>query len=403
MEEVEKCVNCGFCESVCPTFPASGYISSFGARGRVDLGKYLIKESLKKNPVDLNIADSFYSCLSCNACVVVCPAGVNAGKVSLIARKVITEGNYVSRSNEQPVAKMIVNSIMKYYNPLGLRKKCSKWAKDLEFDSRSETILYTGNMFQLMPYSKSLASIKKKVGKRNTDRFARLLASWPLLIKLASNLYDRDLAIRMEKSLKGIVMLLKKSGVSFGYLREDEPYPGTFLFELGYEQEFREYANKVYGMFKSRGIKQVITVDPHTYDIMKNEYPKVIKEFNIKVLHYLELVKTDIFRKTEETITYHEPCHFSRSETPFNSPVELLANLSDLRMPAFNGRATYCCGGPDDLIYTDLANSVSDARSEQLRATGASKVITSCPICFTNLNKYSSVAELSEFLEGLLI
>ena len=87
-EEVEKCVNCGFCESVCPTLPASGFRSTIGARGRVDLGKAFIAEMNNAGRSELKISDSFYSCLDCFACLQVCPAGVNAGKVSGIGREI---------------------------------------------------------------------------------------------------------------------------------------------------------------------------------------------------------------------------------------------------------------------------------------------------------------------------
>ena len=52
-DEVNSCINCGFCESVCPTLPSSGFRSSIGARGRVDVGKEMIREIKGKGVIEL--------------------------------------------------------------------------------------------------------------------------------------------------------------------------------------------------------------------------------------------------------------------------------------------------------------------------------------------------------------
>jgi len=35
----DKCINCGFCEAVCPTLDAFSYDSAEGARGRIIIAK----------------------------------------------------------------------------------------------------------------------------------------------------------------------------------------------------------------------------------------------------------------------------------------------------------------------------------------------------------------------------
>ena len=108
IEEItDKCISCGFCESVCPTLEPDGYNSVFGARGRVILADFALKE----NSEGLELGNSFYSCLDCYACVNVCPAGVNAGVVSELMRELVASGN---KGKKNPVAEMIKSSIMEY-------------------------------------------------------------------------------------------------------------------------------------------------------------------------------------------------------------------------------------------------------------------------------------------------
>lgn len=398
IKETEKCVNCGFCETVCPTFPAAGFNSIYGARGRVDLGKYISRQYEREGRIGLRITDSFYSCLDCNACLEVCPAGVNAGKVSDLAKRLIADGRAVDPRNEQPIAKMIVELTKKFRNPLGIREKCADWAERIEFDENSDTLLYTGNMYQLMPYSKWLRIIRAVLGKTLSLKISAFISENPSIIKIIPMFYDRKLKEIMNNTLGNIVELLKDEGISFSYLGKDEPYPGTFLYDLGYEKEFAEYAHDIYYFFKSRGIKKLITIDPHTYDLLKFQYPKFVKGFDIHILYYLSLLNSKKFKKSETTTAFHEPCHLVRGGDDYNVPREILDYMSNLKMPAKNGKDAYCCGGPDELLFGDLSTKISEERFTQLKNVNTEEIVTACPVCFVNLRKSSNVVEISDFI-----
>lgn len=396
--ETEKCISCGFCESVCPTLSASDYVSIKGARGRVLLGRAAHNDIKDKGRTELKIADSFYSCLDCYACVHVCPAGVNAGKVSDIAKRVITSGNYTKKDQQKAVAKMIASAIMKHKNPLGLRKESADWAKSFDFDDDSSTLLYTGNMYQLMAYSKSLGNMKGVVGDKFTDIFAEFISKRPSLIKMAGSLYDFPTKESMESALKSIVGLLRKAGIKFRYLGEDEPYPGTFLYDLGYVDLFKKYSTEIFETFSSAGIKRVITIDPHTYDIMKNQYKEYVEGFDLEIIHYLDVLKDLKLKESDEEITFHEPCHFVLRDNDYNIPKNILSKAAKLKMPPRSGRSTMCCGGPNELLFAGIAERVSNERFAELKRTGAQKIITACPICFVNLAKDRSVVDIANFL-----
>lgn len=397
-DATKDCVSCGFCESVCPTLPASDYNLSKGARGRVLLGRSLYKDLKEKGSTEISVSDSFYSCLDCFACVHVCPAGVNAGVVSDIAKQIITAPGSPLEGQKKNVADMIVNTTMKRGNPLGLRKKSASWAEGLDFEDSSDTILYTGNMYQLMSYSKSLGSLKEKIGDKASERLAKYFKSSTKLVGLSGLFSDEPTRKEMEGALKSIHRLLSISGVQFRYLGKEEPYPGTFLYDLGYMKEFSEYANRVSDQFRNEGVRRIITVDPHTDNVLKKHYPEVVDDFDFEIVHYLDLVDRSLLDQGSEEVVYHEPCYFSLREDVNRVPEDMLLATGKVEKPRRSGKSTFCCGGPSELLFPDLAHRVSEHRRKQLKGSDGKRIITACPICYANLDRKSDASDIANYL-----
>ncbi|WP_337860029.1 (Fe-S)-binding protein [Ferroplasma sp.] len=386
----EKCISCGFCESVCPTLVPGDNNSVFGARGRVILADFAVKN----NSDDLELADSFYSCLDCYACVNVCPAGVNAGVVSELMKEFIVSKE---QDKKNPIAELIKTAIMEYENPLGLKKESASWASGIEFNE-SSTYILTGHMYQMMPYTREINKIRKYIDENIIKNMAIALKKHISLIKFAGHFYDKSLKEKMENDLRNIIFLLKKSGVKFGYLGSEEPYPGMFLYDLGYIEEFREYAKRVYGYMAEKRIKKIIAIDPHTYDLLKNIYPKYVSGYNIDVIYYTDLLDLK-YNKFEQSITVQEPCHMLLHDNNFNA-MNILNSVAEVKLPSRNGKFTMCCGGPDELLFPEIAKKASKQRYMDLKKS-ADNIVTICPLCYNNLAYDKNVHDFSEFVVKL--
>ena len=73
IEAHERCVMCGKCKAVCPTYELA-LREPMGARGRVLVAKALEDGDLA--PSDY-LSDILNSCLLCGICESTCPAGVS--------------------------------------------------------------------------------------------------------------------------------------------------------------------------------------------------------------------------------------------------------------------------------------------------------------------------------------
>jgi glycolate oxidase iron-sulfur subunit len=78
---LRKCVHCGFCTAVCPTYQLLGDERD-GPRGRI----YLIKQVLEGQAVTQRTQLHLDRCLTCRACESACPSGVEYARLLEIGR-----------------------------------------------------------------------------------------------------------------------------------------------------------------------------------------------------------------------------------------------------------------------------------------------------------------------------
>ncbi len=190
-----------------------------------------------------------------------------------------------------------------------------------------------------------------------------------------------------------VVHLLRRAGVEFGALYEDDLYSGALAYDLGLDEVVAAHAKKVHAVFKKHGVKTVITIDPHTTHMLRTGYPKVLHGYDVEVKSYLEVLAARGFGgdghaggRLGGEVVLHDSCVFARHEGVVDEPRELLAAAGlTLREPEYTGRQTWCCGGPAESLYPAKAAANAATRVEQLRAAGT-EAVTMCPMCFVNLS-----------------
>jgi len=272
-------------------------------------------------------------------------------------------------------------------------KKSTRWAKDLDIPDGGETVLYTGAMYQLLPYIISMVKLLERVEDnflarfvflgRFANRFINLsaLAAWP----------SRKDVERYDEVVRRIAMLLQRSGVEFGYLYGDDMYAGALAHDTGAKGALDAHAHKVYSMLQRRGVKTLITIDPHTTNMMRSVYPTVVDGYDIEVKSYLEVLAEngiDPMKTIGGDIVIHDPCMYARYEGIIDQPRVLLEGAGyTIKEPANTKSLTYCCGGPIEALFPKKAFEIGRNRVEQLRAAGGECVATMCPICLATLSK----------------
>jgi Fe-S oxidoreductase len=200
--------------------------------------------------------------------------------------------------------------------------------------------------------------------------------------------------------------MLRAAGIPFGYLYDQELYSGALLYDEGAKTVFEQHALRVHSLFKAHGVESVITVDPHTTNILRNVYPGIIEGFDLEVRSYLEVLAEKQLTPVVDLafpIVIHDSCVYARYEGIIDEPRNLLTSAGiEFTEPEYSRTLTYCCGGPVESLYPGKARSVADDRIEQLAKAGK-HVATMCPICLLNLKEAAKgenieVRDISEYL-----
>ena len=293
------------------------------------------------------------------------------------------------------ILSIIANNTIKHGCPIPIsREAIYSWANKLNLAKDCETVLFTGLLYQLVPYLEAAVKYLESLEEGKLSgillRIGRLAGKFIDLSKVISRV-PRDSIQKQHEILYQITKLLLDNGFEFGYLFEEDMYSGALLYDLGLDKHFKMHAEKVYGKLKNFGVKKLITIDPHTTYIMRSVYKQYIPDYDIEVINYLELlVRLNIKPKRllKDTVAIHDPCYYARYENIISEPRILLKNagLNVLEPPIRARKLTFCCGGPVESISPRLASSVANLRVKELCSL-CDNIVVMCPICYANLSR----------------
>jgi Fe-S oxidoreductase len=292
------------------------------------------------------------------------------------------------------IIELISDNVKKTKNPFGLPKfVINRWWRRLDIARQGDTLLFTGLMYQFLPYIEKSTTY---LARYEDSRLAGYAGFARYVPKLLSGLGLAAITAGEEKKkvgaiLQDIAALLTKSGVDYFYDPKLDDYSGVLLYDLGDQDGFVRQARYVAAKLKKNGVRKLITVDPHTTYALKKLYPEVTGE-RFEVQAYFELLRLKS-KNGHQSITLHDPCFYGRYLELSDAPAQVLADMNiECAFVRNSGLFTHCCGGPAESISPRLSREVGKRRIDQLEKTGA-PIVAMCPICLGNLRKAGAAVE----------
>lgn len=366
---IHRCFRCGYCKfpvdwtdvNNCPAY-ARFRLETYSCGGRLWLIRAWLSGEIEWSE---HLSEILYSCTACKNCEIKCPLRFNEDILNMF---VAAKSEMVERGKVPPAVKNFLENIQRQGNPYGTsRAKRGEWMKGtgIEPYQGQEFLYYVGC-----------------VGSYDT---------------------------RAQEAARALGKVLQKAGGSFGVLGSDENCDGNEVGNLGEETLFEMLAEGNIAQFKKLGVHRIVTLSPHSYNAIKNDYPRYGGNFD--VCHHTQLLqklisqgKLDVSYGFKARLTFHDPCFLGRWNDGYEAPRAILRATRGVELLEMekNRDGALCCGGGGGNFYTDFLggspSSPARRRAREAGETGASVLAVACPKCLTMLQD----AVKAEGLEGRL-
>jgi Fe-S oxidoreductase len=145
-----------------------------------------------------------------------------------------------------------------------------------------------------------------------------------------------------------------------------------------------------------------VTLCPHCYHTLKQEYPRVAAEFFAdygplpRVFHATEYAlsllvdrRLELAYPEARRIAFHDPCYLGRINGVLDPPRKLLGSLPGVHFTELerHGQNGFCCGGGGGRLWLaeHQGRRINQLRAEEVLRSGAEVLATACPYCLTML------------------
>ena len=195
---------------------------------------------------------------------------------------------------------------------------------------------------------------------------------------------------RSQSVARSMASILKRAGVDFAILGSEENCTGDPARRMGNEYLYQIMAQQNITTFDRYNVKKIVTICPHCFNTIKNEYPHLGGEY--EVLHYSEFVAELIadgrikpLVEINTTLAYHDSCYLGRHNGIYDSPRQIanaIPGLELVEMERCRSQA-FCCGAGGGHMWVEESRGsrVNHIRTDQYLETEADTVGVSCPFC----------------------
>lgn len=202
---------------------------------------------------------------------------------------------------------------------------------------------------------------------------------------------------RAQKVTRSFVKILQHLNIKFAVLGTEESCTGDPAKRAGNEFVFQMLALQNIEVMNSYGVKKIVTTCPHCFNILKNEYPSLGGNYEVK--HHAQFLQqlinegkvkiNDANSFKGKKITYHDSCYLGRANEVYEAPRQVLEELdADLvEMKSCRTKGLCCGAGGAQMFKEDEPGKkrINIARIEEALDTDAQIVASACPFCSTML------------------
>ena len=386
-EIIEKCVHCGFCLPVCPTYVLWGQEMD-SPRGRIYLMKVAGEGTAEMTS---NWVSHFDSCLGCMACITACPSGVDYGKLIEATRAQIERNT--ERSRGEKLHRRFVFET--FTRPDRLRQM--RWPLLAYQKTGLQAVVRGSGLLKLLPKKiRAMEALLPKLGPRETVAEVTPPAGTKRRrVGLLLGCVQREFFPQVNAATTRV---LAAEGCEVVAPRE-QPCCGALLVHAGEEAAAVELAKRTIEAFERANVETIITNAAGCGSNVKEyghllrdepEYAERAKVFAAKCKDVSEIL-AELEPRAKRSplklrVAFHDSCHLQHAQGVRSQPRSLLSKIPGLELAEIP-EAAICCGsaGIYNLVQPDAANALGDRKAELIAPLKADVVATGNPGCLIQL------------------
>jgi glycolate oxidase iron-sulfur subunit len=387
-DALANCMKCGNCMAVCPIYKETGKEAS------VARGKLALMEGVLSGKLEISAAfdSTLAKCLCCKACTAKCPCGVKADELIIRGRQAAVRARGL-HPIKKGVFRFLANRtvfdlalrLAGIFGPLSFKRLPGKMAAIARFPMPGMDRKRVTAPFAATPLRNRYPEvIKVPAAKLKVGFFTGCTINY-----IYTDVGD------------AVINVLRQNGVEI-VLPKAQHCCGTPVYVSGDKELAKDFARHIIQVFSEYEVDYVVAACGSCAEALKIEYPHMfqddpemkglaqklakktyeISEFLVDVMPF----DKDHLGVVSETVTMHDPCHMARGIKVTQQPREILKAIPGVKFVEMKD-ADRCCGsgGSFSLANYQLSRQINDKKVENIKATAANVVATSCGTCRMHL------------------
>jgi glycolate oxidase iron-sulfur subunit len=386
-EIIDKCVHCGFCLPVCPTYVLWNEEMD-SPRGRI----YLMKlASEGAATMTTQWVSHFDTCLGCMACMTACPSGVDYGKLIEATRA------QIERQHPRSLGEKLHRRFLFEVFTRPDRLRFIRWPLLAYQKSGLQSLVRGSGLLNLFP--KSLRAMEALMPKLGTnERVAEVTPAQGTKrqrVGLLLGCVQREFFPEVNAATARV---LAAEGCEVVAPKE-QPCCGALMVHAGEENGAVALARKTIDVFE-KAIVDIIVTNAAGCGSNVKEYGHLLRDdpnyaarakaFAAKCKDISEVLTTLEPRAKRNPLSvrvaFHDSCHLQHAQGVRSQPRQLLSGIPGVELTEIPESAI-CCGsaGIYNLVQPNAANALGDRKAQLIVPLSAEVVATGNPGCLLQL------------------
>ena len=384
---IDKCVHCGFCLPVCPTYVLWGQEMD-SPRGRIYLMKLAAEGAAQMTPTWVS---HFDTCLGCMACMTACPSGVDYGKLIEATRAQI-ERNFPRSTSEKRHRHFLFDTFTRPDRLRRLRAPLLAYQK-----SGLQAFVRGLRLTKLLPkkWQTMEALLPRLTPQEDVLEVTRAVGTKRRRVGLLLGCVQREFFSQVNAATARVLTAEGCEVVA----PQAQTCCGALLVHAGEEAGAMELARKTIDVFERANVDTIVTnaagcgsnVKEYVHLLRDDpEYAERAQRFSAKCKDISEILVELEPRSPRHPlklrVAFHDSCHLQHAQGVRSQPRALLASIPGLELAEIPESAI-CCGsaGIYNLVQPDAAKSLGDRKAEFISQLKADVVATGNPGCALQL------------------